>query len=206
VRKVTDTLLLKGENEMNKYSDKVKRAIDFAMEKHCGQFRKGTDIPYINHPLEALEIVSSITDDDDVLCAAVLHDVIEDAGVTFNELKEQFGEEVALLVADESEDKREELPAAITWKLRKEESLKHLQDASKEAKIVALGDKLSNILAIRRDYDKIGDELWLRFNCKEKSEQGWYYSSMRSLFLELSGTDAYKEFTTHVEAVFETRN
>jgi len=187
---------------MLNYSDKVKRAVDYATEKHNGQFRKGTDIPYISHPVEALEIAASITDDEDVLCAAVLHDVVEDAGVKINDLNEMFGERVASLVGDESEDKRENLPAASTWKIRKEETLSHFLHASKEAQIVALGDKLSNIRAIHRDYHEIGDRLWERFNCKDKSEQGWYYRSLSKLLSKLSDTDAWKEYDALVEDVF----
>ena len=184
------------------YSEKVKLAVEFATEKHEGKVRKDTDIPYISHPIEALEIASLLTDDEDALCAAVLHDVVEDAGATVNELKELFGERVASLVSDESENKRENFPPDITWKIRKKEAIKHLEHASREAKIIALGDKLSNMRAMHRDYEKIGDKLWERFNCKDMSEQGWYYSQMTRVLSELSDTDAWKELNEHVDAVF----
>jgi len=187
---------------MNIYSKKIQTAIDFAMVKHSGQFRKGTDIPYIDHPLEALEIVSTVTEDEDVMCAAVLHDVIEDAGVKANELAVLFGVRVAAFVEDESENKRGNLPSASTWRLRKQETLNHFENVSKESKIIALGDKLSNIRAIHRDYDEIGEKLWARFNCKEKSEQGWYYLSLSQLLSELSDTNAWQEYDDHVKAVF----
>ena len=187
---------------MADYSEKVKQAIGFATKKHEGTARKGTDIPYIDHSIEALEIASLLTDDEDVVCAAVLHDVVEDAGVTVNELQKLFGERVALFVSDESENKRENLSPESTWKIRKKETIIHFLHASREAKIIALGDKLSNMRAIHRDYDSVGDKLWERFNCKDKSEQGWYYSLLTKALSELSDTDAWKELNEHVNAVF----
>lgn len=187
---------------MEKISPKVQQAIEFATEKHKGMVRKGTNTPYINHPLEAMEIVASITNDDDVICAVVLHDTIEDAHISFDELVNLFGPRVAYLVSDESEDKRPELPPEETWKIRKTEALEHLRNASREAKIVALSDKLSNMRSIHRDYEKIGDELWQRFNCKIKAEQGWYYGSFVKIFEEFANTEAWQEYKAHVEAVF----
>ncbi len=184
------------------YSEKTKQALEFATNKHEGTVRKGTDTPFISHPIETLEIVSLITNDEDVLCAAVLHDVIEDAGVTVNELKELFGERVALFVSDESENKRENISPDITWKVRKIEAIKHILHSSLESKIIALGDKLSNMRAIHRDYNEIGDKLWERFNCKDKREQGWYYSSLAKGLSELNYTDAWIELNEHIDAVF----
>lgn len=177
-------------------------AIIFAYQKHKGAVRKGTNTPYIEHPFETMEIVATLTDDPDVICAAVLHDTMEDAHVTYEELEERFGPRVAALVAGESEDKREGLPAEQTWKVRKQEAIDRLRLASRETKIIALGDKLSNMRAIHRDYNKIGDKLWNRFNCKDKAEQGWYYREMLAALDELSETEAWKELKRHVEAVF----
>jgi len=181
---------------------KIQQAIEFATEKHKNNKRKGTDTDYIKHPLEAKEIALTLTGDEDVICAAVLHDTVEDAGVSVEELTALFGERVALLVADESENKRPELPPEETWKIRKTEALEHLRHASRDAKIVALSDKLSNMRSIHRDYEKIGDELWQRFNCKNKAEQGWYYGEFVKIFEEFADTDAWQEYKSHVEAVF----
>ena len=81
-------------------------AMDFAAKAHAGQFRKGTRRPYIVHPIEVADIVSSMTKDEEVICAAVLHDTVEDCkGITFDILKLRFGARVADMVAQESEDK-----------------------------------------------------------------------------------------------------
>ena len=63
------------------------RAIIFATRAHSGTYRKGTNIPYIVHPIEAAAIVSSITADPDMIAAAVLHDVVEDTDATVEEIR-----------------------------------------------------------------------------------------------------------------------
>ena len=182
------------------------RAIVFATKAHSGSFRKGTNIPYIVHPMEAAAIVATMTDDEAVLAAAVLHDVVEDTNRTIDDIRKGFGEEVARLVSAESEDKREDLPSGATWKIRKQETLDHLRDkATREEKMITLGDKLSNIRAIYRDYLKIGDELWDRFNQKDKSEHAWYYKSIAELLSDLGNTPAYQEYVELVDKVFETK-
>ena len=87
-------------------------------------------LPYIIHPMEAAVICASITDDEEVLAAAVLHDVLEDAGVTADEVEALFGGRVAAIVAGDSENKREGLPPAETWKVRKVENFEHITGAS----------------------------------------------------------------------------
>lgn len=109
---------------------------------------------------------------------------------------------MARLVATESEDKREDLPPEETWKIRKQETLEHLKNATREEKMITLGDKLSNIRAIYRDYSVVGDELWKRFNQKDKSEHAWYYRSIAELLSELGDTFAYKEYVGLVGKVF----
>lgn len=181
----------------------LNKAIVFATKAHEGQFRKGTNIPYILHPLEAAAIVGTITQDDEILAGAVLHDVIEDTNTTINEIKDLFGERVAELVASESENKRENEAAESTWKIRKLETLEHLQTAPIDVKIITLGDKLSNMRAINRDYNKIGDELWSRFNQKDKNEHYWYYSSIAQCLAELADYPAFDEYIELVEQTFE---
>ena len=128
--------------------------------------------------MEAAAIVAAMTDDEEVIAAAVLHDTVEDTAVTLDEICKQFGKRVAELVAAESANKREDKPAASTWKIRKEETIEHLKTAPKEVKMLTLGDKLSNIRSICRDYEAQGDALWQRFNQKDKNEHRWYYKSI----------------------------
>ena len=181
------------------------RAVAFAAQKHAGQVRKGTSLPYIIHPMEAAVICASITDDEEVLAAAVLHDVVEDAGVTVDEVEALFGKRVTAIVAGDSEDKREGLPPAETWKIRKVENIEHITGASDPGvRIVCLGDKLSNIRSIQRDFEALGDGLWQRFNQKDPAEHAWYYSTLaKALRAELGDTDAWREYRERVGAVFK---
>lgn len=179
------------------------RAIVFATNAHEGQFRKGTKIPYILHPLEAAAIVGTMTTDEDVIAAAALHDVVEDTDTTVEEVIQQFGERIGSFVAAESENKRKELSAESTWKLRKQETLDHLKTASVEVKMIALGDKLSNMRAIYRDYQTIGDALWQRFNQKDKAEHYWYYSGVAECVSELWDYPVYKEYCELIYKVFQ---
>ena len=178
------------------------KAITFAVKAHSGDYRKGTQTPYIVHPIEAAAIVATMTNDENVLAGAVLHDVVEDTDYTVDDIRNEFGEEVAKLVASESEDKRRDRPAEATWKIRKQETLEHLKGATIETKMITLGDKLSNIRAIYRDYSTIGDRLWERFNQKDKAEHAWYYKGIAECLKELSDTFAYQEYIELVNKVF----
>ena len=185
---------------MDLYND----ALVFAIEKHSGQTRKLADTPYIVHPLEVSVIVSTMTNEPETLAAAVLHDTIEDAGVTYEEICERFGKRTALLVMTETEDKREDRPPAETWHLRKEETLLILKNTKDiEVKKLWLGDKLSNIRSFYRAYLKEGDALWQHFNQKDPREQAWYYRTIASYLAELKDYDAYKEFTSLTDKIFE---
>lgn len=186
----------------------VAKAIRFAAESHLGAIRKGTEeypIPYIVHPLEAAAIAATMTNDPNVIAAALLHDVVEDAKVPIEIIEAEFNGTIAQLVAEESENKREDKPAAETWKLRKQETLDRLKDnkvMSVSSKMVTLADKLSNIRAIKVDYLKHGDELWERFNQKDPEMQAWYYRSLKEALDELKPYEAWKEYERLVEEVF----
>ncbi len=180
-------------------------AILFAVRAHEGQRRKGTTIPYILHPLEAAAIVGTMTDDDEVIAAAVLHDVVEDTAATVEQVRELFGQRVAALVASESENKRDRLPAQDTWKLRKQETLDHLDTAPTDVKMITLGDKLSNARALYRDYTAIGDAVWQRFNQQDKREHGWYYQGIARRLGELREYPVYAEYCELVNRLFSAR-
>lgn len=182
----------------------IEKAIIFAVNAHAGMNRKGKERPYILHPIEVMTIVAGLTDDAEVIAAAVLHDTVEDTKTTRNDVERAFGKRVARLVAAESENKREELPAASTWKLRKQETIDHLKEADQDVKLICLGDKLSNLREIARDYAASGEQLWERFNQKDKALHGWYYGSVfRILEQEFSGTPAIAEYRSLLRTVFE---
>ncbi len=183
----------------------TERAMVFAVKKHAGQKRKGSGIPYAAHVVEAMAIAAGITEDEEVLAAAVLHDTLEDTSTTRGELDSLFGPRVGALVAAESENKREGLPAEDTWEIRKRETLAHLAGASVQVRIIALGDKLSNIRAMARDHRVLGDELWERFNQKDPRMHGWYYGSIAKVLGEddsIRKTPAFAEYVGLCREVF----
>ena len=173
-------------------------AVKFATQAHAGQKRTGTNLPFIMHPLEVASIVAAMTTDEEMLCAAVLHDVLEDCShISRNDILENFGKRVTALVAQESEDKSK------SWVERKGRTIEFLKkEASRNAKIIALGDKLANIRSMARDYEALGDELWLRFNMKDKDMQGWYYKGLIAGFEELKEYREYQEYCSLVRQVF----
>ena len=179
-------------------SSLLDRAIHFAVDAHRNTARRGKNLPYIVHPLEALTIAATLTDDQEVLAAAVLHDTVEDTNVTNEDLKAAFGERVASFVETESDV----LVAGATWHDRKKNSRERLAAASREAKIVALGDKLSNMRAIARDYAAQGETFWNLFHIKDKAVHGARYRGLVEALDDLSGTAAYEEFKRLVEQVF----
>ena len=178
------------------------RAIVFAVKAHAGTERRGKGFPYIVHPMEAMEIVATMTTDQELLAAAALHDTVEDTDVTVDQIRAEFGERIAALVADESEDRPEGMSEEESWHDRKRAAIAHLAKASREAKMVALGDKLSNIRAIARDYAEMGDALWNRFHAKDSKDHEWHYRGLADALRELSDTFAFQEFERLINQVF----
>ena len=178
------------------------RAIIFAVKAHAGTERRGKGYPYIVHPLEAVEIVATMTPDQELLAAAALHDTVEDTEVTVDQIRAEFGERIAALVADESDTFEAGVPEADSWHSRKRAAIERLARASHDAKIVALGDKLSNMRAIARDYAVKGDELWNIFHAKDPKDHEWHYRGLADSLRELEDTFAFKEFESLINQVF----
>jgi myo-inositol-1(or 4)-monophosphatase len=180
----------------------VDRAIRYATEHHAGVPRKGTSLPYIVHPLEAMVIVSTITNDQELMAAAALHDVVEDTGVTIDDIRREFGSRVAQLVDDETDREVPGVSHVDSWQQRKQAAVDRLAAASRDVQIVALGDKLSNIRGMARNYRELGDQLWQRFNEKPPACHARYYRQLAASLAPLSDTDAYREFVRLVDQVF----
>ena len=179
------------------------QATRLAAQAHDGAYRKGGRAPYLLHVMETAEIVGTMTEDEDVLAAAVLHDVLVDTSATEEELRETVGGHVTELVLAVSENKRREQPAEMTWRLRKQESVERLlKEPRLEVKMIAMGDKLSNIRALQRDYGILGAQVWERFNNKSKAEQGWYYQAVTDALQDLNVYPVWHELANLVWEVF----
>ncbi|MBQ7900232.1 MAG: HD domain-containing protein [Bacteroidales bacterium] len=179
------------------------RAIVFAVRAHAGTERRGKGFPYIVHPMEAVEIVATMTSDQELLAAAVLHDTVEDTDTTVEQIRTEFGDRIASLVASESDTMPEGVSEEDSWHARKQAAIDRLARASHDAKVVALGDKLSNMRAIARDYAQQGDALWNLFHVKDRKEHEWHYRGLAESLRELQDTFAYKEFEQLINQVFK---
>lgn len=194
--------------EYDKECARIDKAIDFAVKKHSavvakdgsmGQKRKGSNLPYIIHPLEVWMILRDNNCSVDVQIAGLLHDTIEDAGVTPNEIERVFGKRILELVEEESEDKTK------TWKERKQATIDFLfanpQDI--EGLCITCADKLSNCRAQLYDYSQIGERLFDRFNKQSSAKlQGWYYRSIVEALKPLEGMRMYEELKEIVEKLY----
>lgn len=175
------------------------KAARFAVEAHRGTERRGKAYPYIIHPMEAASIVATITNDPEMLAAAILHDTVEDTDVTIEQIRELFGDRVATLVQHETASTPDDVP----WHTRREAQIAQLAAAPYDSKVVALGDKLSNMRGIALDYRRIGDRVWSLFHAPNgKADVAWYYRSLGEAMSELSDTLAYKEFVGLLDEVF----
>lgn len=181
----------------------VSEAIEFAVKAHDGMRRKKSEVPYILHPMEAAVIVGTMTADQNLIAAAALHDVVEDAEISIDEIEKRFGKRVRELVESETEDKRADLPPSDTWRVRKEETLSVLKNTDDIGVLMVwIGDKLANMRSIYRDWKVEGDAMWQRFNQKDVGEQAWYYRSIIKLTERISHTSAWIEYKALTEIVF----
>ena len=175
-------------------------ALRFADDAHSGQFRKGSRIPYLIHPLSVARILLDHGCSDELAVAALLHDTVEDTEVTVEEIRTIFGDNVARLVEFATEPEK-----LWSWERRKEHTLEVLASGESPALLLCLADKLDNIRSIRQDLDMFGEKAWDRFK-RPRVKQRWYYESLRRIFdarlVDSPGADLAAKFRAEVEAVF----
>ena len=161
-----------------KFTPKINKALKVASKAHKDQFRKGTDIPYIMHPVAVAFIISQYSDDEDAIIGGLLHDVLEDVrpGIySATDMEKDFGEEIVKIVRDVSEDKVAGEENEKPWKERKQGYLAHLESLDDiRPLMISMGDKIHNLMSILEDYEEKGESLWDRFNASY-TEQVWYY-------------------------------
>jgi len=183
------------------YSAKLYDAIGVAAQAHHRQVRKGTEIPYLVHPLAVAGILIRAGSPEHVVIAGVLHDLVEDTPVTLDVIRAQFGAPVADLVHAVSEPDKQ-----ASWEARKAHTLDSLGSTPlPEALLVALADKLDNIRAIREGLQAQGEPFWSRFN-RPKDRQEWYYRGLDAIFSRRvtlgPGAALAAEFSREVSRVF----
>lgn len=189
------------------YSAKLVKAFAYAFEKHKDQIRKGTEIPYIVHPMDVASILMKHNAPEPVVIAGILHDVVEDTDTSLEEIEKEFGISVAGLVqmASEPEHLRENEDAQHSWEKRKIHTINKVKTLSYSARLLVCADKLANMRDIYRDYKIKGELTWSRFNAP-KEKQAWYYSSLVKVLAEDNSIEkeaVYIEFNSYVEALFK---
>src|SRR3954447_7409410 len=148
----------------------IEKALQIAAKAHVNQRRKGSDIPYIVHPVAVGMILMKAGYDEVLIAAGILHDTVEDTDLSLQDVEQEFGTKIAEIVAGCSEPDK-----SLSWDQRKTHTIEYLKNAPSDIRAVACADKLHNIRSITNDYQQIGAEIWNKFNAgKEKQE--WYYT------------------------------
>ncbi|MGA9305170.1 MAG: HD domain-containing protein [Candidatus Sulfotelmatobacter sp.] len=157
------------------------RAFQFAAEKHSGQTRRASSIPYIAHLMGVASLVLEFGGDEDLAIAALLHDVVEDCGGApmLKEVRRKFGSRVAKIVDGCTDSDTEPKPP---WRPRKEAYIQHLRSADAETRLVSAADKLNNVRSILSDHREVGESIWDRFNGGREGTL-WYYRALLEEFL-----------------------
>lgn len=174
------------------------QAKQFAYKAHKGMKRKGKELPFTYHLELVNKILKTLTNDDNILAAGWLHDVVEDTPIRLEELKKEFNDEVCYYVELETEDK------SLPWKERKLKQIQELKENKSEVVFIAYADKMANLTEMSNDYKILKDELWNRFN-RGKEEQYWYYLEFYKIFNynELIDKEHLKEYEMLLNDLFQ---
>jgi len=163
-----------------KLGSRFERAFLFAKEKHAGQTRKASGVPYLAHLMGVASLALEYGGDEDVAIAALLHDVVEDCGgrAMLKEVKRRFGSRVAKMVEGCTDS--DTVPKR-PWRERKDTYLQHLKSADEETRLVSAADKLNNLRSILSDYREVGEVVWERFKGGREGTL-WYYRALLEEF------------------------
>ena len=182
----------------------LEEAIIYATVMHQGKIRKLGNTPYILHPLEVAQILSTMTDDEEIITAGILHDIVDDTDGTLEEIDKRYGKRVADLVSSASENKYPGEEPIDTWQKRKEESLRILNNTQDTGvQMVWLADKLANIRSLAGAYSEKGEAMWSELHQSDPAMQRWYYQSVAEMVeLALNKTGAFKELIKHINFIW----
>jgi (p)ppGpp synthase/HD superfamily hydrolase len=170
----------RGKAKVPRLGVRLQRAFRYAAEKHAGQTRKQTAVPYLSHLMGVASLALEGGGDEDIAIAALLHDVVEDCGgmLRLPEIRRQFGPRVARMVEGCTDSFGE---PKLQWVERKRDYLNHVKDADAETRLVSASDKLHNVRTILADYRQQGESIWKRFSGKREGTL-WYYRALSDEF------------------------
>lgn len=162
------------------------KAVERACDWHDGQVRKGTGVPYVSHLLAVASLVLEAGGDEEQAIAAMLHDAVEDRPdlASPETIREEFGDRVADIVVECSDREHGVEGTADNWRARKEDYVRSLSSASRDALLVSCADKLHNARSLLRDLVQEKEAVWDRFNQTDPAEQLWYYRALAEVFAE----------------------
>lgn len=151
----------------------IEKALMYAMIAHSSQVRKGKpEEPAIVHPIAVAEILRCYGADKNVIAASYLHDVPEDTKFTLEDIKRNFGEDIAHLI-----DVASELDKSKPWEERKQNKINKMKEKVLREKLVVIADKISNIEDMNRVFKEKGYKDFSAFNRGEEKQE-WYYRNM----------------------------
>ncbi len=186
-------------------SEALDKAIRFAARAHKDQVRKGSGVPYISHPFAVGMILIQHQFPETWVIAGILHDTIEDTEVTLDDIRREFGDEVADIVEGCSEPEHH----TQSWEKRKQHTVDYIQNAPLAVKVVTCADKIHNLQSILMDRKILGDQIWQRFK-RDRKKQEWYYRQVASgLVKHLKPQEKhpiFDELVQLVDRVFNEQN
>lgn len=172
-------------------------AIEFATKAHSGQFRKGSALPYIIHPLGVSRILIEHGFEEHLAIAGVLHDTVEDTHVTHKEITDRFGKAISGIVEGVTEPDK-----SYSWEERKHHMLELFKTAPADVLVVSCADKLDNLRSITSDHARLGEEVWKRFH-RPRNLQLWYFESMLEIFSDRLHDQQSQKLVEEIRAEFQ---
>ena len=162
------------------FSDRINLAIRVAVRAHQGQYRKGSDTPYIAHPFAVAMISQQFLEDEDLFIAALLHDVLEDVpqwAYSRDDIRRDFGDAVLAIVEDVSEPLVDGANFQA-WLTRKDGYIRQIsQTDNLKSALVSISDKIHNMSEILREYSEKGDAVWQNFHV-DKGREIWFFEEV----------------------------
>jgi (p)ppGpp synthase/HD superfamily hydrolase len=177
--------------------DVIEKALKTAAKAHEKQYRKGTDIPYITHPVAVGMILMKAGYSEELVAAGILHDTVEDTDLSLQDIEQLFGRNMAQIVEGCSEPDK-----SLSWEDRKKHTIEYLASAPEEIRVVACADKLHNIRSIASDIEQFGDQVWGRFK-RGKEQQEWYYTHIIESLGIQSSFQLLDQLKLEVERLFK---